>query len=134
MAEKITVRLVTPVAEILETEVDEVRAPSAWGGFGVRLGHTPFLCTMDAGPLILTNDGKTQTYVVIDGFVEVGDDQVTVLAEEAVLVSDIDAEAEERAMSEARKRMEGLEPDSDEHAHNAAVIRRSAARTLALRG
>jgi F-type H+-transporting ATPase subunit epsilon len=133
MADRLTLRLITAEADLLTAECDEVRAPGALGFFGVRPGRAPFLTVLDAGPLTYI-DGKTERhYAVVDGFVKVEDDQVVVLAGEAVAVEDIDLEAEERALAEARARLDGKHPGEDGYETEAAIIRRAAARATTAR-
>ena len=133
MASRLTLRLVTPHGALLDVACDEVRAPGPEGSFGVLPGHAPFAATLDAGPLLYRDGDRTEVYAVVDGFVEVAGDVVTVLAEEAVEARSISPEDEERAIEEARKRMAGLSPTSDAYRKEAAVIRRSAARAFAAR-
>ena len=133
MASRLTLRLITPHAALLDMECDEVRAPGPQGSFGVLPGHAPFAATLDAGPLLCRDGDHLEIYAVVDGFVEVADDVVTVLAEEAVEAKSISLEDEERAIEEARRRMEGLSPTSDAYRKEAAIIRRSAARAFTAR-
>ncbi|RMG19320.1 MAG: ATP synthase F1 subunit epsilon [Deltaproteobacteria bacterium] len=133
MASRLTLRLITPRSALLDVECDEVRAPGPNGSFGVLPGHAAYVATLDAGPLLYRDTEGYHAYAVVDGFVEVCDDVVTVLAEEAEAAASISLEDEEQAIAEARRRMEGLSPTSDAYKKEAAVIRRSAARALTAR-
>ena len=83
---KLTVEIVTPEKKILSAEAEEAKIPGFHGLFGVRAGHTPFLSLMEPGVLSLTDSGKTQSWFVSGGFVEVGnDDTVRVLADKVEL-------------------------------------------------
>jgi len=123
-------RLITPSGELLSTQTEEIRAPGAFGGFGVRAGHTPFITTLDAGPLAYKTADGWDAYAVIDGFVEVDGDEVIVLAEEAEHARDISVEAELEAIKAAEARMVGRSPESDEYRMEAATIRRATARAF----
>jgi F-type H+-transporting ATPase subunit epsilon len=127
---KIQIEIVTPARRVMTEVVDEVRAPGAAGGFGVRPGHTPFVSSLKAGALELVTGGAVETYAVGEGFVQVSDDQVLVLAETAERAEDIDL-AKARAEAEAaRQKLAGLATGEGEFALQQALVDRAAARVL----
>ncbi len=133
MANRLTLRLVTPTHPVLEVDCDEVRAPGVQGNFGVRPGHEPFLTTLDSGPLHFFDEGRDDAYAVVGGFVEIRDDEVTVLADEAVHVEKIDPEHELAALEEARKRLCEVQEGLVQHRMESARVRRHAARLATVR-
>ena len=90
---KLNVDIVTPERRLLSTPADEVVAPAAEGLYGVRPGHSPFLSTLSPGPLTVREGGTTQAWFVSGGFVEVQNDTVLVLADQAEPAASIDVEA-----------------------------------------
>ncbi len=84
--------LVSPEKLVFSGEVDQVDVPGAEGDFGVLQGHAPFVTTLRPG--ILTVHGATgaQKIVVLGGFAEVSAEGLTVLADLAETVEDIDRE------------------------------------------
>ena len=60
MADKITLRVVTPSRLVLDEEVDEVTAPGELGEFGVLPNHIAFLSTLVPGELSF-KQGATKT-------------------------------------------------------------------------
>src|SRR5690349_5044246 len=129
---KLTVEIVTPEKRILSVQADEAIVPGANGLFGVRPGHTPFLSLMDAGTLTLKGEGgRTDTYFVAGGFVEVTNDKVLVLADVAEPVTGIDVEGARRRLSESMDRLRGLSSDDARFAVEQATVRRETARITA---
>ena len=130
---KLTIEIVTPEKRILSAQADEAVIPGAVGLFGVRPGHTPFLSLMEPGELTLREGGATQKFFVGGGFVEVGDDKVLVLADQAEPVSTIDAAAARRRLSEAQARLAGMSSEDAHFPIETATVRRETAR-IALAG
>jgi len=82
--------LVSPEKLIYSGAVTEVIVPGAEGEFGVLAGHAPFIGTLKAGILTIKGDGPLKRYFVRGGFAEVNPAGLTILAEEAKPVEEID--------------------------------------------
>jgi F-type H+-transporting ATPase subunit epsilon len=104
---KLNVDIVTPERRLLSTSADEVVAPAAEGLYGVRPGHSPFLSSLSPGPLTVREGGSTQAWFVSGGFVEVQNDTVLVLADQAEPAASIDVESASAALREAEQRPGG---------------------------
>jgi F-type H+-transporting ATPase subunit epsilon len=74
------VSIVTPQEEVFAGEARWVVAPGAEGEFGILPGHTPFLTTLLEGEVVVATADGEERFHVTDGFVEVRDDRVVVLA------------------------------------------------------
>lgn len=76
--------LVTPAKLVLSEDVHMVVVPGTEGEFGVLAGHAPMMSTIRDGALKVyrTDGGQPQEIVVKGGFAEVGDNGLTVLAEQ----------------------------------------------------
>ena len=83
MAEKIQLEVVTPERRVLAEPVDMVTVPGLDGELGILPGHTSLVSELQTGVLTYVQDGKSSSLQVSGGFVEVRDDQVSVLAETA---------------------------------------------------
>lgn len=125
---KLTVEIVTPEKRILSVQADEAIVPGARGLFGVRPGHTPFLSLMEPGALTLREGATSQTYFVAGGFVEVGNDKVLVLADQAESVTDIDVEVTRKRIAEAQERLKGMSSEDVRFDVESATVRRETAR------
>src|SRR5216683_5837731 len=95
--------LVSPERLVFTGEVSQVDVPGQEGEFGVFAGHAPYMATLKPGVLTIYGDGGPQRIVVRGGFAEVGPSGLTVLAEQAVPASEIDAAAIAQAVKDAEE-------------------------------
>jgi F-type H+-transporting ATPase subunit epsilon len=106
MAENIRLEVVTPEKQVVNDRAQIVMAPGSLGEFGVLSGHTPFMTSLKTGAIHYRDqDGKDQYVFVSGGFSEALPDKVTVLAESAEKMEDIDPERAKAAMERAEKRL-----------------------------
>ena len=125
---KLNVEIVTPEKRIVAVNADEVICPGFEGLFGVRPGHTPFLSRMEPGPLTVKEGASAQTYFVAGGFVEVANDKVMVLADQAEVATAIDVPAAQKRLDEAQTKLKGLSSDDAQFQIESATVRRETAR------
>ena len=85
--------LVSPERMLFSGEVDQVDVPGSEGDFGVLAGHAPLVATLKPGILTIINGGNRQRIIVFGGFAEVSGAGLTILADGAVTVEDVDAAA-----------------------------------------
>jgi F-type H+-transporting ATPase subunit epsilon len=124
----ITLDIVTPERRVLSVTCDEVRAPGAMGGFGVRRDHEPFMAALEPGRLTYVEGGREHHYAVGGGFLQVLENRVIVLADTAESAGDIDVERARRAFQEAQERLLKMTEQDELHAIESARVRRAAAR------
>jgi len=92
MAELLKFELVSPEKLLMSAEVEQVVVPGSEGDFGVFVNHAPVLSTMRPGVIdVIEADGKKQRIYVRGGFAEVNPLGLTVLAEQAINMDDLDA-------------------------------------------
>ncbi len=82
--------LVSPDKISFSGEVDQVDVPGAEGDFGVLAGHAPLIALLRPGLMTVYAAGEKTRLVVLGGFAEVGPDGLTVLADVATSVEDLD--------------------------------------------
>ena len=119
---------------VFEDDVDIVVLPGAGGEMGILPKHAPVLTTLKYGIIKVRKGGKEELFTVAGGVAEVQPDIVTILADAAENVEEIDISRAE----EARKRAEeilakGLPPDTDAYLAMEAALRRSNLRLDAAR-
>ncbi|MFZ4690121.1 MAG: F0F1 ATP synthase subunit epsilon [Polymorphobacter sp.] len=93
MADTFTFELVSPERLLSSGKVAMVVVPGTEGDFGVLPGHAPMMSTIRPGAIaIYEADSNTLTRrIFVDGgFAEVSDKGLTILAESATPVGDID--------------------------------------------
>ncbi|MBU1660277.1 MAG: ATP synthase F1 subunit epsilon [Chloroflexi bacterium] len=119
---------------VFEGDVDIVVAPGSAGEMGILPNHAPLLATLDFGVIKVRYQGKEEAFTVAGGIIEVQPTIVTVLADAAENVREIDAARAEAAMERAEKYLaEGPPPDVDSYLKMEAALRRSKLRLDAVR-
>lgn len=92
MADKLQFDLVSPERLLLSEGVDMVTVPGKEGDFGVLAGHAPVMTTLRPGVINVDDAGKSQQRIFVrGGFAEVTPKGLTVLAEKAIPMEDLDA-------------------------------------------
>ncbi|MDE2813604.1 MAG: F0F1 ATP synthase subunit epsilon [Gemmatimonadota bacterium] len=98
--------VVTPERVAYSGQVASLQAPGSEGSFGVLAGHIPLLTSLQIGRLrFVEEDGNEVQMAISGGFVEVGREQVAVLAETAERVEEIDVARAEAARQRAEERL-----------------------------
>jgi len=119
---------------VFEGDVDIVVLPGSDGEMGILPRHAPILTTLKYGIIKVRKSGEEQLFTVAGGVAEIQPDIVTVLADAAENVEEIDVNRAE----EARKRAEevlarGVPADTDAYLAMEAALRRSNLRLDAAR-
>src|SRR5213594_923743 len=128
MADKITLRVVTPSQMLLDEEVDEVTAPGELGEFGVLPNHIAFLSTLVPGEMSYKQGTSKTTLAVSGGYAEVLDNVMTVLAPAAEFASEIDTGRARQAKDDAEKRIGELNYEDKDFNSTEAALRWANAR------
>lgn len=116
--------LVAPERVLFSGPVDSVVVPGEEGAFQVLAQHAPLISTLKPGLVVIAAGGAPERLFVRGGFAEVRPDGLTILAEGAVALAEVDAErlasdirkaeedvadaGHEEAATEARNRLNGL--------------------------
>jgi F-type H+-transporting ATPase subunit epsilon len=82
--------LVSPEKLAFSGEVDQVDVPGVEGDFGVLAGHAPVVASVRPGILTVTSGGDKQKIIVLGGLAEVSDKGLTVLADVATSLQELD--------------------------------------------
>ena len=82
--------LVSPEKLAFSGEVDQVDVPGVEGDFGVLAGHAPVVAAIRPGILTVTSGGTQQKIIVLGGLAEVSDKGLTVLADVATSIQELD--------------------------------------------
>ncbi len=104
--------LVAPERILASEEVAMVTVPGSAGEFGVLADHAPVVSSMRPGVIEVQDpSGEMKRIFVTGGFADVTGEQCTVLAEEAMNVSDIDRVAVEKKLEELRSQLANASDD-----------------------
>ena len=112
-ATKIAFELVSPEKLLLSAQADMVTVPGTEGYMGVMAGHSPVVTTLRAGMIDVNVDGKDDRYFIRGGFAEIGPAKITVLAEEAIPMSELDIAVLDQRLKDAQEDELSAENDAD---------------------
>ena len=94
MADPFQFDLVSPERLLMSEKVAQVVVPGSEGQFTVLIGHAPVMTTLRPGVIDVTlAAGRRERIFVRGGFADVNADGLTILAEHAIPLADLDAEA-----------------------------------------
>jgi F-type H+-transporting ATPase subunit epsilon len=104
--------LVSPERLLLSEDVAEVDIPGTEGDMGILPGHAPVLSTLRPGVITVTRDGGQKDRIfVLGGFAEVNQQGLTVLAETAIPLAELDAAALERHVKDLKEDIADAQDD-----------------------
>ncbi|MGE5156721.1 MAG: F0F1 ATP synthase subunit epsilon [Gemmatimonas sp.] len=82
--------LVSPEKLAFSGDVDQVDIPGTEGDFGVLAGHAPVIAAIRPGILTVRTGTEQQKIIVLGGLAEVSGEGLTVLAEVATSLEELD--------------------------------------------
>ena len=86
----LNVRLITPDKIVWDAVAEELILPSSSGQLGILTDHAPLLTAIDIGVMRLKSDAGWISIVLMEGFAEVENNNVTILCNGAQEGSTID--------------------------------------------
>ena len=113
MADSIAFELVSPDRLLMSADVAQVVLSGREGDFTVLPGHAPVVTTLRPSlvEVDLAANGETTRIFVRGGFADVAADRLTVLAEEAIMMDELDREALEQRIQDATEDMNDAADD-----------------------
>ncbi len=119
---------------VFEGDVDIVILPGEAGEMGILPNHAPLLSTLRFGFLKVRSGEAEEVFAIAGGVVEVQPEIVTVLADAAENVEEIDISRAEAARQRAEEFLkQGPPPDTDTYLAMEAALKRSNLRLEAAR-
>jgi F-type H+-transporting ATPase subunit epsilon len=111
---------------VFQGDVDIVVLPGAAGEMGILPHHAPVLAILKYGVIKIRRDGREELFSVAGGVAEVQPEIVTVLADAAENVEDIDITRAKAAKKRAEEALAKMKPeDHDAYLRMEAALRRS---------
>ncbi|MEQ1707426.1 MAG: F0F1 ATP synthase subunit epsilon [Terricaulis sp.] len=123
MADKLSFALVSPERELFHGEVDHVVVPGSEGEFGVSPNHAPVMSMIKPGALRVMNDGAERRIFVNGGFADVTPEGLSVLAEEAIDLAEIDPAQFEQQLKNAQDDVRDAASDAQRETTQRALSR-----------
>lgn len=114
MPSKFKVEVLTPEGELFNDEVEMVSTRTEVGSIGIRAKHTPLLGMLTPTELRLyKSDSDIVRFAQAEGYVQVSEDGVLLLVEEAHAVDDLDSGDLEEKLRQAEDAIAGAEEGSE---------------------
>ena len=109
------VSVVTQVKKILEQEAGYLRLRTSEGDIGILPNHAPFVAELSMGKMEIEspNKDKRDVYFLSGGFLEISDNQATIISDEIFPIEEIDIESEQTLVENLKKELEKLETDEE---------------------
>jgi F-type H+-transporting ATPase subunit epsilon len=108
--------LVSPEKLAFAGEVDQVDVPGVEGDFGVLAGHAPVVAAIRPGILTIISGGSKQKIIVLGGLAEVSDKGLTVLADVATSLDELDRAQFAETISDMEAKLSEKEGSELDHA------------------
>ena len=126
--------IVSQDRQVFAGEADMVIVPGVQGEMGILPNHAPLLSPLKFGILRVRYQGQEQVFTVAGGVIEVQPDIITVMADAAEIVMDIDVDRAEAAKKRAEELLKiGPPPDTDAYLRIESALRRSTLRLEAVK-
>lgn len=111
MADKLHFELVSPEKLLKSADVDMVVVPGTEGDFGVLPLHAPVVSTLRTGIIEVHNESDQEKLLVVGGFAEVNSEGLTILAEQAIALNDVDRAAYEAELKNLAEDIQDAKDD-----------------------
>ncbi|MEM7249768.1 MAG: ATP synthase F1 subunit epsilon [Acidobacteriota bacterium] len=113
---RLTLKVLTPAAEVVAREVDSVNLTATGGEVGILPGHAPLLAELRPGAARYVDGSAKGALAHSDGFLEVSGDTVLVLVQAAESAGEIDIERAKARLAESQTRAADGSLSGDERA------------------
>ncbi|WP_303189769.1 ATP synthase F1 subunit epsilon [Fusobacterium ulcerans] len=107
------VKVVNYQEKVLEQDAEFLLVRTTEGEMGILPNHSPFVAGLAIGEMKIRLNGEEKYYFVSGGFLEISNNNVTVLADEAMPCEMIDLERARKEAEEAKAKLDKLKEDKD---------------------
>lgn len=95
------VKVIAPDTIVWDAEAEEIILPSSTGQLGILTRHIPLLTALDVGVMRVRIKKEWKPIILLGGFAEINDNNVTILVNGAEEVIDINLEESKKNLEEA---------------------------------
>ena len=106
-------QIITAERAVFTGQVDALVAPGIAGQLGILPNHAPLMTVLQPGELMVRADGDESYLALSGGYLEVLGNRVTILADAAEDVDEIDEARAQEALARAQQRVASRESDAD---------------------
>jgi F-type H+-transporting ATPase subunit epsilon len=122
---KFPAEVLTPEGEVFNGEIEMLSTFTTVGSIGILANHEPLLARLEPTELRLyRSEEEIVRFAQAEGYLQFAENRALVLVEEAITPGQIDRQAFEAKLSDARKVAENAEQDSEEQARALRDVRR----------
>ena len=107
------ISIIAPDRTVWDSNAEEVILPSSTGQLGILRGHAPLLTALDIGVMRVRTDKDWTPIVLMGGFAEVENDELTILVNGAEEGASINKQEEQKELEEATIRFNEAESSKD---------------------
>ena len=113
------ISIIAPDRTVWDANAEEVILPSSTGQLGILRGHAPLLTALDIGVMRVRIDKDWTPIVLMGGFAEVENDELTILVNGAEEGSSID---KEEAQKESYLHLEAINKITKNHGPKRGLV------------
>ena len=124
------ISIIAPDRTVWDSNAEEVILPSSTGQLGILRGHAPLLTALDIGVMRVRTDKEWTPIVLMGGFAEVENDELTILVNGAEEGASINKEEAQKELEEITARFNEAET-SKERIQATQNLRKARARVQA---
>jgi len=105
MPKTFNLKVITPNAAVLDTNVEQIIARSVDGEIGILPDHIPVITPLSIAPFQYWEAGERKVVAVLGGMMEVSKEGVTVISDHAALAENIDTVIAEKEREQAQAKL-----------------------------
>ncbi|MDG1701521.1 MAG: ATP synthase F1 subunit epsilon [Opitutae bacterium] len=105
--------IISPKEKVFSTEAKEVILPTESGEVGLLTGHIPLITQLKLGALKVINDSSQEVFAIKGGYAQLVSDKISILTDEAIASSDLEASEIEQAINNVEKQLANSESASE---------------------
>ena len=122
---KFPAEVLTPEGEVFNEEIEMLSTFTTVGSIGILANHEPLLARLEPTELRLyRSEEEIVRFAQAEGYLQFADNRALVLVEEAIAPGQIDRQAFEAKLSDARKLAESAAQDSEEQVRALRDVKR----------
>lgn len=97
----LNIRVIAPDKTVWDTNAEEAILPSSTGQLGILTGHIPLLTALDIGVMRVRIDKEWKPIILLGGFAEVDNNNVTILVNGVEESKELDIDIAQNQLEEA---------------------------------
>ena len=105
--------IISPKEKVFSTEAKQVVLPTESGEIGLLTGHIPLVTQLKLGALKVIKESSQEAFAIQGGFAQLVSDKISILTDEAIAASDLEASAIEASINAVEKQLASAESASE---------------------